>query len=768
MQIHLLASKITINFGLEYSKLCLSSPNMPPVSLPNARYLDIEDDGRASALIAPAQFEVIWRNLCYFVTNQPRPYDDLTDAPQKTRAILKYLNGGFRSGQLTAIMGPSGSGKTTLLECIGGKRTRGVTGDIYCTGTDVVRLSYISQNDHLLGHLTVRESLLFASKLQNFNNNEIDRKMSMEYLPDGRIGYIHSFPANHPVTHRCTKKPSFDHHRIVRKLLEQFGLEKCAETRIEHCSGGQIRRLSIAQELVKKPNVLILDEPTSGLDSAACNQCIELLHRLTQQDHENPMAIVATIHQPSSRVLSSFHRIYFLSNYGQCIFNGSPAEIVPQLASIGLQCPAFNNPADFMTEIANGDFGMECTYKLEDNIRNQFDDCFLQKAIEGREATPLGKRLDHRKSYPLLYHTWLIFQRTMISIARDPVLTSLRLVAHIIIALFIGVLFGGRIGKATGCPPSSGDFRSFMSIQDGLYRDILSTNENVANLFFANIFIMFGAMMPTVLTFPMEMTVFIKERSNGWYSAGIYFIGKTLADIPFQIFFPALYGTIIYIMNAQIWSPWRLVMFLWILILVALTAQSHGLLVSAIFMENATAAVFFAPIVSIPTMLFAGFFVRLRTMPHFFKPFTYISYIRYGFECLVAVTYGFGRCVIRPNLMVEGPSKTPSALLNLVSGLIPGFNDYGDNGGGSGNGTSTDVHSNPGMAMIEKIFREMNSNNPFMGDILSSNTTKSYILSQFGVTDNTLYVNMFRLFLCFLVLRFAAYLALLWKINRKK
>lgn len=721
--------------------------------------LSIEDDLNS--------FEVIWRNLCYYAADHQRHYDDLSQKSTKTRAILKYLNGMLKSGELTAIMGPSGSGKTTLLECIAGIRKRGVSGEILATGRDNIKLSYIGQNDHVLGHLTVRESLTFASKLKNAANEwKIDCKarLSLDVLPGKRNVYQKLSETTKPRRIRN----HVDHNRIVKNLLEQLGLEKCAEVRVEHCSGGQIRRLSIAQELVSKPNVLILDEPTSGLDSASCNQCVKLLLKLAEQDRDNPMAIVSTIHQPSSRVFSMFHRVYFLSIHGQCIFDGPPSALVSHLSGIGLKCPSFSNPSDYMTEIANGDQGMEYVFKLEDIVRNQATDRASEKSTASRAAVDIKKRLDKRDKFPKLRHTWLLFHRTMLSIARDPVLTSLRLVAHVLIAMFIGLLYGGRIGQASGCPPAYTDFISFLSVQPDIYKDVMSTNENVANIFFANLFIMFGAMMPTVLTFPMELSVFIKERANGWYSCGIYYIAKTLADIPFQVIFPAIYGSIIYYMNAQVWSLWRFTMFLWMLILVALTSQSHGMLVSAFFMESATAAVFFAPIASIPTLLFAGFFVRLRNMPHYFIPLTYISYVRYGFESLLSITYGFGRCLARPNTIAANvANETASSMFKMISTILPMSTHVGGTAMGPSN--STEVTNNPALMLIEGLFKKINSNNPLMRDIVASkNASTSFILTSFGLSDHLFYTNMFRLFLCFCTLRLAAYFTLIWKMNKRK
>lgn len=729
--------------------------------------LSIEEEDNLESV---NNFQVIWRNLCYYAADHQRHYDDVSQKTTKTRAILKYLNGMFKSGELTAIMGPSGSGKTTLLECLSGIRKRGVSGDILCTGKENIKLSYIGQNDHILGHLTVRESLTFASKLKNATTDcdtieNCKAKLSVDMLSGKRRKYQKLSESKL----RRIPHQQVDHNRIVKNLLEQLGLEKCADVRVKHCSGGQIRRLSIAQELTSKPNILILDEPTSGLDSASCNQCVELLLKLTRQDPDNPMAIVSTIHQPSSRIFSMFHRLYFLSVNGQCIFEGGPNALIGHLSDIGLKCPPYSNPSDFMTEVANGDLGMECVFKLEDLIRNQSTDLQAEKAIIAREAVDINKKLDKRNKFPKLRHTWLLFNRTMLSIARDPVLTSLRFVAHILIAMFIGLLYGGRIGKASGCPPAYDDFISFLSVQKDIYKDVMSSNENVANIFFANLFIMFGAMMPTVLTFPEELSVFMKERANGWYSCGIYYIAKTLADIPFQVIFPAIYGAIIYYMNAQVYSLWRFTHFIIMLVLVALTSQSHGMLVSAFFMEDATAAVFFAPIASIPTLLFAGFFVRMRNMPHYFIPLTYISYIRYGFEAMLAVTYGFGRCMLRPNTIVSEASNgtITGSIVKMITTFLPNSNQIGDTILKHSNTTA--LSHNPALIMLEGLFKQINSNNPLMKDIVASkNNSTSFIMSSFGLNDDTFYTNVFRLFLCFVILRIAAYLTLRWKMNKKK
>lgn len=149
----------------------------------------------------------------------------------------------------------------------------------------------------------------------------------------------------------------------MNQIIHKLGLDPCRNVKAENCSGGQQKRLCIALELIHSPSILILDEPTSGLDSVSCLQCVKLLRDLAHNP-EQPMAIAASIHQPTARILQNFDRLYVLASNGKCMYDGPTAQLVPHLAKYNLACQTYHNPADFVLEVASGDYGLEAVNQL--------------------------------------------------------------------------------------------------------------------------------------------------------------------------------------------------------------------------------------------------------------------------------------------------------------------------------------------------------------------------------------------------------------------
>jgi type III secretory pathway component EscS len=404
-----------------------------------------------------------------------------------------------------------------------------------------------------------------------------------------------------------------------------LGLEQTRNTRASGLSGGQRKRLSIALELVNNPTVMFLDEPTTGLDSSSCSQCIKLLKDLAGQGR----TIVCTIHQPSASLFQLFDQVYVLGA-GRCLYQGSTDNLVPFLGQVKYPCPQYHNPADFVIELACEEYGTDIIDTMVTTTGNGKCLTYFNKDIlptlhnSTEESTSLVQpQKDDEGGLQATSSTnqlKVLLRRGFIKTVRDQTLTYLRVLVNVFVGLMLGTLYW----------------------QAG--RDGTKVLDNYNLLFSILMHHMMSTMMLTILTFPNEMSILIKEHFNRWYSLKMYYASVTLIDIPVSVVCCVLFSIIIYGMTGQPYEQDRFFMFLVISMLVVFVAQSFGLMIGAVF--NVVNGTFLGPTLSVPMMMFAGFGVTLNDLPTYLYWGSYISYLRYGLEGFVGAIYGLERPTI--------------------------------------------------------------------------------------------------------------------------
>jgi ABC transport system ATP-binding/permease protein len=208
------------------------------------------------------------------------------------KVLLDHVTFPIPERCLLGVIGPSGAGKSTLLGALTGMRPAD-TGTVLYDNRDLYqnynelrfRIGLVPQESVLHTQLTARRALQYSAELR--------------------------FPADTKPAERDVR---------VDEVMGELGLTKHANTRADRLSGGQLKRVNVAQELLTKPSLLFLDEPTSGLDPGLDKSVMEQMRDLA---HDGRTVIVVT-HSVAN--LDNCDRLLVLVPGGRVAFYGPPEE----------------------------------------------------------------------------------------------------------------------------------------------------------------------------------------------------------------------------------------------------------------------------------------------------------------------------------------------------------------------------------------------------------------------------------------------------------
>ncbi|KQK06998.1 ABC transporter G family member 12 [Brachypodium distachyon] len=519
-----------------------------------------------------------------------------------TKKLLQGLYGYAVPGRIVAIMGPSGSGKSTLLDSLSGRLARNVlqTGKVLLNGKkrrlDFGAVAYVTQENVLLGTLTVRETVTYSALLR------LPSSMSKAEV-----------------------------RRVVDDTLDEMGLRECAERpvgtwHLRGVSGGEKKRLCIALEILTRPRLLFLDEPTSGLDSASAFSVIETLRQLAR---DGGRTVVSSVHQPSSEVFALFDDLCLLSS-GESVYFGD-AKLAPQFfAETGFPCPSRRNPSDHFLRCVNADFDDVATamkgsmklraeadldpllkystaeirerlvekYRISDYalmVKNTIHEItkiegVVEEAVKGSQATWCKQlRTLTKRSYKNMY--------------RDFGYYRLRIIIYVLMAICLGTIYYDvgngytAIQARASCGGFVSGFMTFMSIGG----------------------------FPSFIE---EMKVFSLERQNGHYGVAAYIISNFLSSMPFLFTMSWASASITYWMvkfrpGFSYFAFFALNLYGGVSVI-----ESLMMIISALVPNFLMGLILGAGVIGI-MMLTSGFFRLLPELPRIFWKYP-VSYIVYG------------------------------------------------------------------------------------------------------------------------------------------
>lgn len=446
-----------------------------------------------------------------------------------TRDLIHDFTGAVRDGEMMLVLGRPGSGCSTFLKAIANDRGSfaAVTGDVSYGGISADEqaksfrgeVNYNPEDDQHLPNLTVWQTLKFS------------------------------------LMNKTKKHETDDIPVIINALLKMFGISHTKETQVGNeyvrgVSGGERKRVGIAETLSTKSTVVCWDSSTRGLDASTALDYANSLRVMT--DISNRTTFV-TLYQAGQGIYEQFDKVLLIEE-GKMLYQG-PAKAAKQyFEELGFHCPDRQTTADFLTSICDPNerqfrsgceastpktpIELEQVFRRSEDYKTLLDDV---RSYEGHlnqtdhaDAREFAEAVGQGKSKHVSKHSsyTVSFQRHVLACAlREFWLfwgdkTSLYTKFFIIISngLIVGSLFHGEKLDTSGTFSRGGV--GFFSI---LFLGWLQLSE----------------LMKAV----SGRAIISRHRDYAFYRPSAVVIGRVLLDIPVVFAYVVLFGVVMYFMT---------------------------------------------------------------------------------------------------------------------------------------------------------------------------------------------------------------------------
>ncbi|EGC47549.1 ABC transporter [Histoplasma capsulatum var. duboisii H88] len=534
--------------------------------------------------------------------------------------ILRNFEGLVKSGEMLVVLGRPGSGCSTFLKTLAGE-----THGLYLgegTSIEYQGISWDQMHNNFRGeaiyqaeteshfaHLTASDTLYFAAKARAPANRfpGVSRNQYALHMRDVVMAMLNLS------------------HTVNTKVGNEY---------IPGVSGGERKRISIAETTLSGSPLQCWDNSTRGLDSATARTVIESLHLSTR--YSGTTAIVA-IYQASQAIYDIFDKAMVLYE-GRQIYFGKTTHAKKYFIDMGFYCPERQTTGDFLTSMTNPE---------ERLVREGFEavvprtpDEFAARWQQSPDRKALLTEIEaYQKEYPLnaqpldQFNSSLSAQKSKFNRGKSPYTISYWMQIRLCIWRGVQRLKGDLSITLTSIIGNIIMALVVASMFYNLPNDTSSFFSRGALIFFA---IILNALATTleVMTLWQQRPVVEKHHKYALYRPSAEAISSIIIDLPAKLCVAIAFNTVLYFIANLRRTPGHYFVFLLFSFSITLTMSNIFRFIASISRTFAQAS---PPtiVIVLGMVIYTGFTVPLRDMVVWFRWINYINPIGYAFESLM-------------------------------------------------------------------------------------------------------------------------------------
>ena len=452
-------------------------------------------------------------------------------------------------------------------------------------------------------------------------------------------------------------------HQARDGVLGSLGIAHTAHTKVGNefirgVSGGERKRVSLAEMLAGQSPVQFWDQPTRGLDSKTALEFAETLRRSAD---EQRTTVVATLYQAGNAIYDTFDKVLVLAE-GCVIYYGPTREARGYFEQLGFVCPRGANIADFLTSVTvlterevspkllaeggsvpNTPEEFEAAFRRSSIFRN------MQAATEAVEE--LGAEVDDLTAAVAgekkKRHFWTVGPRSVYTAGlKDQI-------RYCTVRQF-QIMLGDRL--SLGVKISSATIQALVC--GSIFYNMPMTSESIflrpGVLFFPVLYFLLEGMSETTASFTGR-PILDRHKRFGFYRPTAFCIATAITDIPIVLIQVTLFSLIIYFMTALQVNAGKFFTF-WIMTNASTLCFLQLFRMIGALCSNFGFASQLTGLVSTIYFVYGGYLIPFSRMHPWFRWIFYLNPGAYAFETLVANEFdGLTLDCVAPQYVPYGP-----------------------------------------------------------------------------------------------------------------